>query len=152
MHICKSKLTIIDSDNVLLLGRCQTIIWTNAGILLIGPLRTNFSKILIGIYTFSFKNLHLKIHLENGSRHGSDLIIRMMASQIIAVLMVYSTVCSGTDQRKHQSSTSLAFVRGIHQWPVNFWHKGPVMWKMFALWFCLGLNILWSFTDTLSLF
>ena len=35
------------------------------------------------------------------------------------------------DQGKHQSSASLAYVRGIHRWPVNFLHKGPVMWKMF---------------------
>ena len=37
----------------------------------------------------------------------------------------------GTDQRKHQSSASLAFVRGIHRWPVNSPHKGPVTRKMF---------------------
>ena len=43
------------------------------------------------------------------------------------------TVSSGTDQRKHQNSTSLAFVRGIHWWPVNSPHKGPVMRKMFPL-------------------
>ena len=48
-HICVSKLTIIGSDNGLSPGRRQAIIWTNAGILLIGPLRTNFSEILIEI-------------------------------------------------------------------------------------------------------
>ena len=41
------------------------------------------------------------------------------------------TVCSGVDQRKHQRSTSLAFVRGIHRWPVNSPHKEPVTRKMF---------------------
>ena len=46
-------------------------------------------------------------------------------------LVVYSTVCSDADQRKHQSSASLAFVRGIHRWPVNSPHKGPVTRKMF---------------------
>ena len=54
-----------------------------------------------------------------------------MASQITSLTMVYSTVYSGTDQRKHQSSVSLAYVRGIHRWPVNSPHKGPVMRKMF---------------------
>ena len=44
---------------------------------------------------------------------------------------VYSAVCSGTDQRKHQSSASLAFVRGIHRLPVNSPHKGPVTRQMF---------------------
>ena len=54
-----------------------------------------------------------------------------MASQTTGVSIVYSTVCSGVDQRKHQSSPSLAFVRGIHRWPVNSPHKGPVTWTMF---------------------
>ena len=61
MHICIGKLTIVGSDNGLSPGRRQAIIWTNAGILSIGPLGTNFSEILIGIYTFSFKKMHLKM-------------------------------------------------------------------------------------------
>ena len=60
-HICLVKLTIIGSDNGLSPGRSQAIIWTNAGILLIGPLETNFIEILIGIQTFSFKKMHLKM-------------------------------------------------------------------------------------------
>ena len=60
-HICVVKLTIIGSDNGLSPGRRQAIIWTNAGILLIGPLGTNFIEILIGIQTFSFKKIHLKM-------------------------------------------------------------------------------------------
>ena len=60
-HICVNKLTIIGSDNGLAPGRRQTIIWTNDGILLIGTLGTNFSEILIGIQTFSFKKMHLKM-------------------------------------------------------------------------------------------
>ena len=60
-HMCVSKLTIIDSDNGLSPGRRQAIIWTNAGILLIGPLGTNFSEILNKIYTFSFKKMYLKM-------------------------------------------------------------------------------------------
>ena len=54
-----------------------------------------------------------------------------MASQITGVSIVYSTFCSGTDQRKHQSSASLAFMKGIHRWPVYSPHKGPVTRKMF---------------------
>ena len=60
-HICVSKITIIGSDNGLSPGRRQAIIWTSVGILLIGPLGTNFSEILIEIYTFSFAKRHLKI-------------------------------------------------------------------------------------------
>ena len=54
-----------------------------------------------------------------------------MASQITGVPVVYSTDCSGGDQRKHQSSASMAFVWGIHRWPVNSPHKGPITRKMF---------------------
>ena len=64
-------------------------------------------------------------------QHYSDVIMSMMASQITSLTTVYTSVNSGTDQRKHQSSTSLAFVRGIHRWPVNSPHKGPVTQKMF---------------------
>ena len=60
-HICVSKLTIIDSDNGLSPGRHQAIIWTNAGILLIRTLGTNFSEILSKIQIFSFKNMHVKM-------------------------------------------------------------------------------------------
>ena len=59
------------------------------------------------------------------------VIMRAMASQITSLTIVYSTAYSGADQRKHQSSASLAFVRGIHRWPVNSPHKGPVTRKMF---------------------
>ena len=59
-HICVSKLIIIGSDNGLSPHRRQAIIWTNAGILLIGPLGTNFSENLIGVQTFSLKKMRLK--------------------------------------------------------------------------------------------
>ena len=55
----------------------------------------------------------------------------VMASQIIILTIVYSTVYSGADQRKHQSCVSLAFVWGIHRRPVNSPHKWPVTRKMF---------------------
>ena len=60
-QICVSEIIIIGSDNGLLPGQRQAIIWTNAGILLIGPLGINFSEILIEINTFSFNKMHLKI-------------------------------------------------------------------------------------------
>ena len=60
-HICVGNLTIIGSDNGLSPGRRQTITWTKVGILLIGPLGTNFSEMLIEIHTFSFKKIHLKM-------------------------------------------------------------------------------------------
>ena len=60
-HICVENLIIIGSDNGLLPGRRQAIIWTNTGLLLIGPLRTNFSEILIKILTFFFEKMCLKL-------------------------------------------------------------------------------------------
>ena len=61
---------------------------------------------------------------KNTFSHYNDVIMIAMASQITSLMIVYSTVYSGTDERKHQSSTSLVFMRGIHRWPVNSPHKG----------------------------
>ena len=55
--------------------------------------------------------------------HYDDVIIGAIASQITSLTIVYSTVYSNADQRKHQSSASVAFVRGIHRSPVNSPHK-----------------------------
>ena len=60
-HICVNKLTIIGSGNGLAPGQRQAIIWTNAGILWIGNLGTNFSEILSEIHTFIFKKMHLNM-------------------------------------------------------------------------------------------
>ena len=85
-----------------------------------------------------------------------------MASQITSISIVCSTVCSGTDHRKHQSSTSLAIVREIQRWPVNSLHIGPVTRKCFHLmmssWNCAhfcsewcivgyGTGALWDLLD-----
>ena len=59
-----------------------------------------------------------------------DVIMGAMAYQITSLTIVYSTVYSGADQRKHQSSASLAFVWGIHRWPANSPHKWPVTRKI----------------------
>ena len=63
--------------------------------------------------------------------HYGDVIMGAIASQITSLTIVYSTVYSGADQRKHQSPASLAFVWGIHRRPVNSPHKWPVTRKMF---------------------
>ena len=65
--------------------------------------------------------------------HYSDVIMKAMVSQITCVSNVCSTVYSGADHRKHQSSASVAFVRGIHQWPLNSPHKWPVTRNMSPL-------------------
>ena len=63
--------------------------------------------------------------------HYCAVIRGSMASQITSLTIVYSIVHSGADQRKHQSPASLAFVSGIHRWPVNSPHKSPVTLKTF---------------------
>ena len=62
--------------------------------------------------------------------HYTDVIMGTIASQITSLTIVYSAVNSDADQRKHQSSTSLAFLWGIHWGPVNSLHKWPVTRKM----------------------
>ena len=63
-----------------------------------------------------------------------DVLMGAMSSQIISLTIVYSTVYSVADRRKHQSSASLAFVRGIHRWPVSSPHKSQVTRKKFPIW------------------
>ena len=74
----------------------------------------------------------------------NDVIMSAMASQITSLTIVYSTVYSGGDQRKHQNSASLAFVWGFHRWPVNFPDEGSVTRRMFPfddviMWFSWDL-------------
>ena len=64
-------------------------------------------------------------------QHHNDVIMGEIASQISNLTIVYTAVYSGADQRKRQSSASLAFVPGIHRGPVNSPHKWPVARKMF---------------------
>ena len=78
----------------------------------------------------SNQNTKVFIH-ENASQHYDDIIMIAMASQITNLTIVYSTVYSDADQRKHRSSASLAFVWGSHRGPGNSPHKWPVMRKMF---------------------
>ena len=86
---------------------------------------------MINIYINEVVAQYLVTPVDLGCSHYSDVIMSDMAFQITSVLIIYSIVCSGTDQRNHQSSASLAFVWGIHRSPVNSPHKGPVTRKMF---------------------
>ena len=73
----------------------------------------------------------LPIGIELLCYNYNDVTMSAMASQITSLTIVYSNVYSGANQRKHQSSTSLAFVWGIHRWPMNSPHRGPVTQKTF---------------------
>ena len=86
---------------------------------------------LYNIYTIMFITQMIPVtyhhELEN---HYDGVIMGAIASQITSLTIVYSTVYSDADQRKHQSSASQAFVWGIHRGPVNSPHKWPVTLKM----------------------
>ena len=88
-----------------------------------------FSTLELGFHTHTHTHTHT--HISIIAFHYNYVIMGAMASQITDVSIVYSTVWSGADQRKYQSSASLDFVSGIHRWPVNSPHKGPVTRKMF---------------------
>ena len=87
-------------------------------------------------------------HLKRGilSWHYSDVIMDVMASHITSLTIVYSTAYIRVDQRKLQSSASLAFVRGIHRRPVNSPHKWPVMQKVFPF---DDVSWIWEFHNTI---
>ena len=80
------------------------------------------------ISVFFFKHYH---HITLMRFHYDDVIMSTMASKITSLTIVYSTVYSVADQRKHQSSASLAFVRGFHRGPVNSPQKWLVTRKIF---------------------
>ena len=94
IHICVGKLTIIGSDNGLLSGQCQAIIWINAGILLIGPLGTNFSEILFRIQIFLFKKMCLK--MPSAKWHpfclGLNVLMACCRMALPELLLTYQTM------------------------------------------------------------
>ena len=77
---------------------------------------------------YFYNQLDIKVKL---TWHYDEVIMGVMASQITSLAIVYPTIYSDTDQRKHQSSASLAFAWGIHRGPVNSPHKWSVTRKMF---------------------
>ena len=85
---------------------------------------------MIGVAGIQHPKLLCWISVTSDSDYN-DVIMNATASQIASLTIVYSSDYSGADQRKHQSSASLAFLRGIHRWPVNSPHKWPVTRKMF---------------------
>ena len=89
-------------------------------------------KMYFKIQIFSFKKMRLNmLSAKWRPFHYCDVKMGAMASQITSLTTVYSTVHSDAYHRKHQGSASLAFVLGIHRWPVNSPHKWPVTRKMF---------------------
>ena len=92
--------------------------------------------------------LRVSLTLYTFSHYNGDKM-SAMASQITSLTIVYSAIYSGADQRKQQSSASLAFVRGIHRSLVNSPHKGPVTRKIFPFDDVIMLMKTQSVTQTL---
>ena len=97
-----------------------------------GPVtRETFSFDVITLYMVTSPVLNNCPSDSKARKHYSDVIMGATVSQISSLTIVFSTVHSDADHRQHQSSASLAFVRGIHRGPVNFPHKWPVTRKVF---------------------
>ena len=101
-HIRVSKLTIIGSDNGLSPGRRQAIIRANAGILLIRPLGTNFSELLVEILIFSFKKMRLKV--SSAKRRPFCLGLNELRASILSVL------------HQHKGFGQLLYLAGPKSW------------------------------------
>ena len=94
-----------------------------------------FSRLDYVIHSICTMGKHLPLNCD----HATHTLFKWNYLFIISFTIIYSTVYSGVDQRKHQSSATLAFVRGIHRWQMNSPHKSPVTQKMFP--------ILWRHND-----
>ena len=117
MHTCVGNLTIIGSDNGLSPGQCQAIIWTNTGILLIGPLGTNFSEILIEIY--AFENALWK------------MVAISSRPQCVNSLRLGDILASG-------NNTGRSFIGSVNSWASDtIWWQGYVSKLAQVMTFCL---------------
>ena len=169
-HICVSKLTIIGSDNGSSPGRRQAIIWTNAGILLIQTLGTNFSEIWSAIHTFSFKKMLLKMASAKWRLFRLGLN-ELNSWQILESYMVPLHSSNVTWMSWHLKSLATQLfvqqlfqlnnkgnLKALHYWPFEWWihqwlvdspHKGPVMQKALpyqhAIILLLWINLVFLF-------
>ena len=113
--------------------------------------RDNSWSVVVIIVGCSMSNWMQYVKFMMGSSffaHYNDVIMGTLASQITSLTIVYSTVYSDADQRKHRSSASLAFLRGIHRGPVNSPQKWPVTRKMFPFDDVIIVCACWRLTPT----
>ena len=121
-------------DNSQYLHWLKLVKMTTAGYLQWRKFRQNDRFLNSNAHESPFHNLQMTPANASHSDwfHYNNVVLGAMASQITSLMIVCSTGYSGADQRKHQSSASLAFVRGIHRWPGNSPHKWPLTRKMFS--------------------
>ena len=144
-HICVSKLTIIGSDNGLSPGRHQAIIWTNAGILLIGPLGTNFNETSIEIHTFSFQKIHLK--LSSGKWRPFCLGLNVLTWQLIGWQHYW---IQGKIQPRISTHLNLDLI-GYCCWmlpscPTSCWLLACLGWELLSRWLVSDAAVTSSFS------
>ena len=141
-HICVGNQNIIGSDNGLSPGRRQAIIWTNAGILLIGPLGTNFSEFLIVIHAFSFSKLHLEMASAKWRPFCLDLNVLMYQFRVILRLCIRTSIAiiwnicwtndvyaNSMDEYSRNMQVLSVIWRMMHEllWITIFWTKSRVI-------------------------
>ena len=129
-HICVDKLTVISSNNGLSPGRRQDIIRTNAAILLIGSLGTNFSEISIKFHTFSFKKMHLKM---------ASAKWRLFCLG----LNVLRAACS-TKMESHQNTVYTRLTISL----ILILYDDGIKWKHFPRYWPFVRGIHWSLVDS----
>ena len=127
-HICVSKLTILGPDNGLSPGRRQAIIWTNGGILLIGPLGTNFSEFLIVIQTFSFT----KMHLQMSSAKWRPFCLGLNVLNVNYALLLSENKCYLKYNPLH-SRVNLIHFKGAHLDPCEIYMMKLTCWPSWTL-------------------
>ena len=141
----------LDMGNVYVFDMLVTYKYDNLGYVEI----SKWTSGLLFYETATFINLRNSVKLYmyipwTNTHHYGDVIMGTIASPITSLTIVYSTVYSDADQRKHQSTASLAFVWGIHRGPVNSPHKWPVTRKMFPFDDVIMTKtyMMWEFTQT----
>ena len=128
-HICVSKLTIIVSDNGLSPGWRQAIIWTNDGILLIRPLRTNFSEILIEFYTFSFKKIDLKM----SSEKTPAILSRPQCVKFRGVIVISALKFADSRTRRLGQNNVIRFYFRHYKFDPNVLHCSSISERLWIL-------------------
>ena len=142
-HICVGKLTIIGSDNGLSPDRRQAIIWTNAGLLLIEPLGTNFSEILIKILTFSFKKMRSKV--SSAKRRPSCLGLNGFICNMCLEITPEITTTSPKCQLVYMLHVSKVLWLWLWLCLFVFFSQGVIylMCYIFILFFQVSIQITW---------
>ena len=160
-HVCVGNLAIIGSDNGLSPGRRQAITWTNVGILLIGPLGTNFNELLIAIHTFSYKKILFENVVWKMAAICLGLNVLTHWGRVTHICVSYWTIIgsdNGLSPGRHQAiiwtNAGILLIRTlgtnfseilseIHKFSLKKMHlkTSPGKWRPF----CLGLNMLTPF-------